>query len=309
MRGGRNDHPLKWLNTFTIKIMNFMKKNIPSLKNICIEFSKFWRISADIPGQRNSCFIKIHEFYTNRFFVFEIRKKFGKKFTKGFARKTPCQEISMVNIFGTTFNKMDLTSKSFQYPFKNREFGITALNKDFINKVFSVFLIVSENSKRTFSINKTRKIRIVQIKRNNCRDVCRKGTLICFFNQIAFIFNFPKSIHQNFFFYARRRFNKFAVNFSLFPFFNEKRNNLLNVVYGFFSSQNKMILRFPFFRSFSSIGYSSNARKSFDKKLDYVSIRGRNDERTRIFCSSCGVTDCFSNMKTSIAISVSSNVS
>ena len=286
-----------------------MKYTIPFFEHRSIKLFEFWRVSAWCPFKRNGCFIKSNELFTNGFFVPQIGKNSWKKFSQRFTGKTPSQKITMIGIFRSAFDKVNLPTKSFKNPFKNGQLGIAALKKNFIKKIRLIFIGISKYSKAALCIDEPSQINKIRFYGQDWLNRIIEKFLIRAFYQVAVVFNMFEGIHQNLFFFNRGAIDKFDEYFRFFSLFNEERKDLLRNFKRFFSSTNKMILRFVFFVFFLGIRKSSKSSESFREKFNHITIGRGNDEIAQIFRSSSGWANLFSYVKTTVTISITRSVS
>lgn len=134
-----------------------MKYFFSLFKNGKVEFSKFWRISAYRFFERNCCFVELYQFLTNWSFLLKKRKNLSKNGSERRGTQSPCQLISVVNVFASV-NKVDLSSESLKKPLKCWSFGVVALKKNFIEKVVSVFGSISIYTQAALGVYKTSQI-------------------------------------------------------------------------------------------------------------------------------------------------------
>lgn len=273
--------------------MNLLNYRFSFNANIRVNLFENNRLSISTIWQRS--FIKFNEFFANRFFVFQEWKYFWKNKIKGFTRKIPIKLISFFNVLFISFNKINISTKSFYNPWKDWIFAVIAAKQDFIIREFVGFASRVYDSKATFSINKSSKISEIFFSWNDCIFNGFKKILVISIDKIFAMFNPFEPVGQIGF---RSRSIKINKDLGFFLFFYKIGQNFFNKVKGFYSFEIKNKFYFVMKSIFSWLSNYKITISKICKKFNDIFINGSQFYSNRRIAS-----------KTCIPVKISCNVS
>src|SRR5271157_1547696 len=228
MRGGRNDHPLKLLETFLVKIMDLLNYNFAMTKDFLIRRSK--DISMSRPAICKCSFVHFYQFFANWFFVSKEWLKHFQNRVKGLACKFPKNLISEVYVLRISVYEMDRSSELFFQPVKYCRLCVIALKNYLVDFIRPVFWNIMLYSKMAFGIYKSSKIYQILISWINRFGRRFNPLKLHSGNEIFFHFFRSKSCDDFFSSFNAAIFEKRNIKNALIRFLNKARNQFLGKI-------------------------------------------------------------------------------
>lgn len=247
---------------------------------------------------------KFNQLFTNGFFGSKERVNFREKFIQCLRAYSPNKSRIAFTFYR---NKCNASSKPFHKENKAWKLSVAQRKDKFIQKVLSIFGLMSKNTKTTFSIDKSCYIRIINfLKRFSFFDGFEKDDIFLRSNPMKFfkVFHyFNEIIFSCFTGFSNKTNVAKTLFFSLF----KKRKEHLSNIRRFFSAKTKSIKDFLFRISNSIVRGCYRTTKIFLYIFKNIDVRGSNNKLTRILIV-CGAW-LFSNIKAAVAVNIPSYIS